>query len=132
MGYASAVTDDGFCQRWAVEPIFIWLLVFLSPLGVAAGLSLVGLIGTAVLWLARRGKGTLQPAYRYAAVWVPFALVVLACFAVDRTSAARERRALDATSRAIHFEDSAAVLADARAQLGKSGRHCFGEDQYCS
>lgn len=131
-GYAPALTDDGFYQRWAVEGIFLPLFVFLFPLAVLSGLSLLGLIGTGVLWLARRGKGTLQPAYRTAAVFVPVALVVLACFAVDRTSAARERRALDAASRAIHFEDSEAVLAEARSVLGKSGRHCFGEDQYCS
>jgi hypothetical protein len=131
-GYAPALTDDGFYQRWAVEQIFIWLLVFLFPLAVLSGLSLLGLIGTGVLWLARRGKGTLQPVYRTAAIWVPIALVVLACFAIDRISAARERRALDAASRAIHFEDSAAVLAEARALLGQSGRHCFGGDQYCS
>ncbi|MFY9824096.1 MAG: hypothetical protein WAM82_22150 [Thermoanaerobaculia bacterium] len=131
-GYAPALTDDGFYQRWAVEQISLPLLVFLFPLAVLSGLSLLGLIGTGVLWLARRGKGTLQPAHWAAAVLVPIALVVLACFAVDRTSAARERRSLDAASRAIHFEDSEAVLAEARALLGKSGRHCFGGDQYCS
>jgi hypothetical protein len=131
--YAPALNDDGFYQRWAVEPIFIWVLVLLFPLGVAAGLSLLGLIGTGVLWLARRGKGTLRPAHWIAAAWAPIVLLVLACFAVDRTSAARERRALDAASRALHFEDSEAPLAEARTLLGKIGRgHCFGEDRYCS
>ncbi len=112
LAYSPALFDaDFFCQRWAVEPIALALMLLGVPaLLWGSALSLLALLGLGALRLMRRGA---PPAQRIAASWAPFALLLLAGITAHVYATVTERRALDRIAGSLHWDET--VLGEARA-----------------